>query len=349
MAITTAVLLAAGIGTRLQPLTFSTPKPLLEVAGKPILVHILDNLCAGGVEKFIVVIRPDLESVFKNIIPMDLYDITFAFQETPTGMSDAILTAREFVNDDFAVCAGDMIVPPDHVADMLASHDNARPFGTLSVFASPVEYLPGYGNVLLDDEGNVIKIIEKPPREQLLGNVYSLPFYIFSKDMFDYLDICPLSARGERELQDAIQLAIIDQKPFRGVLMEKQFSKDEMTFKAELSSLNITDVADYLAANNLFIANAGVVVPKGLYCTLIEPVLIKEDCTIAEDALIGPNAIVGQGTSIGQLTEISNAIIQDGCKIGKQCYIERAIVMQGREIEDGSQIRGEPGNVVVLD
>jgi NDP-sugar pyrophosphorylase family protein len=131
--------------------------------------------------------------------------------------------------------------------------------------------------------------------------------------------------------------------------MEKQFSTDELTFKAELSSLNITDVADYLAANMLFIAKAGVVVPKGVYCTLIEPVLVKEGCDIAEDALLGPNAIIGHGTSIGQLTEISSAIIQDGCKIGKQCYIERAIVMEGREVGDGEQVRGEPGKIVVLE
>jgi len=346
--IDTAVILAAGLGTRLMPLTRTMPKPLLDVAGIPIIVRILGHMKVAGITNFIIVIKPDFESVFKRSIPGG-YKVRFVYQVKATGMTDAILAARQYVHGDFVVCAGDMIVPENHIVDVVNVHDSSKPFATLSLFKAGIEYVKGLGNVKLDTSGRITKIIEKPPKEMLLSNVYSLPFYVFNDEVFKYLDKCPLSSRGERELQDAIQIAINDGKVMMGVQIKREFSKDEVEFRREIASLNITDIKDYFNACMSAVAETGVQVPQEILCTLIEPVRIGAGCHVADNALLGPGAIVGDGVAVGGLSEISNAILQPGCKVGKNCRVDHAVIASGANVEDNTEIKGSPSDIKLVE
>ncbi len=346
--IDTAVILAAGLGTRLMPLTKATPKPLLDVAGIPMIVRILGHMKVAGITSFVIVIRPEIENLFKKSIPA-AFKVQFVHQVKATGMTDAILAARGLVRGNFVVCAGDMIVPEDHVVDVVKMHDNSKPFATLSLFKAGIDYVKGLGNVKLDDTGRVTKIVEKPPREMLLSNVYSLPFYVFNDQVFTYLDKCPLSCRGERELQDAIQLAINDDKVMMGVPIKREFSKDEAQFRREIAGLNITDIKDYFNTCMSAVAETGVQVPQDVLCTLIEPVRIGAGCHVSENALIGPGAIIGDGAVVGSLTEISNAILQAGCTVGKNCLVDYAVIASGAKVADGAEIEGSPSDIKLVE
>ncbi|HME50752.1 MAG TPA: NDP-sugar synthase [Candidatus Lokiarchaeia archaeon] len=348
MQINTAVILAAGLGTRLMPITRAVPKPLLDIAGKPPVLRIIENMERAGLTEFFVVINQEKEQLFTDAIPAR-FNVKYIYQDQPTGMTDAILLTRSYIDADFVVCAGDMIVPDDHVAEVVHMQETARPFGTLSLFKAGIDYVKGMGNVQLDDEGTVTRIIEKPPPEQLLSNIYSLPFYVFDASIFGYLDACPVSSRGERELQDAIQLGIDDNKILKGVVLNREFSADETEFKRQLASLNITDVRDYFTTCMDVLAAEGMHVPMDILCTLIEPVLIRESSSISDNAMIGPNAIVGQNVSVDALSEISHAIVQDNCKIGKRCTIEYAIIMDGAVIEDDSDVRGNRSDIKIIE
>jgi NDP-sugar pyrophosphorylase family protein len=228
-------------------------------------------------------------------------------------------------------------------------HGGSKPFATLSLFKAGIDYVKGLGNVKLDEAGRVTKIIEKPAREMLLSNVYSLPFYVFNEELFAYLDKCPVSSRGERELQDAIQLAINDNKLIKGVSINRQFSKDEAQFRQEIASLNITDIKDYFNTCMSTIAEAGVQVPQDILCTLIEPVRIGTGCTVSDNALVGPGAIIGDGVAVDALTEISNAILQAGCKVGKKCLIDHAIISSGATVADGTEIKGTLSDIKLVE
>ncbi|MEX2684443.1 MAG: sugar phosphate nucleotidyltransferase [Candidatus Sigynarchaeota archaeon] len=331
-----------------MPLTKTTPKPLLDVAGIPIIVRILENMSLARISSFIIVIRPEFEEIFKKSIPSSS-KVRFVHQAKATGMTDAILTARQFVRGDFVVCAGDMIVPEDHIKDVVNAHDSSKPFATLSLFKAGIDYVKGLGNVMLDGSGRVTKIIEKPPREMLLSNVYSLPFYVFNDEVFKYLDKCPVSSRGERELQDAIQIAINDRKVMIGVQIKREFSKDEAEFRREIASLNITDIKDYFNACMSAVAETGVQVPQEILCTLIEPVRIGISCHVSDNALVGPGAIVGDKVTIDDLTEISNAILQSGCKVGKNCRVDHAIIASCANVTDNTEIKGSPSDIKLVE
>ena len=311
-------------------------------------MRIIENMHRAGLTNFLIVIKPEFEKMFRDVIPAS-FNVTFVHQITASGMTDAILSTRPYIKGDFVVCAGDMIVPEDHVADVVRVHEKQKPFGTLSLFKASIDYVKGMGNVKLDATGTVIKIIEKPPKEQLLSNMYSLPFYVFKAEIFNYLDKCPVSSRGERELQDAIQMAITDKQIVKGVVLNRVFSRDEQEFWRELSSLNITNGKDYFNTCMDVLAGMGVRVPFDLMCTLIEPVMVKENCTISDNALLGPNVIIGKNVSIDSLAEISHAIIQDDCKIGKRCVIDHVIIMAGANIKDGTEIKCKAPEILIIE
>lgn len=348
MGLHAVVLLAAGQGKRLQPLTRDVPKPLLDVNGQPMIAITMKQFAATGIKRFIVIVNPAMEQRFHDALDQFGFDITYVHQAVPSGMADAIALAKSLVNGPFAVCAGDMLVPGDHVADVVRAHGTSGEMATLGLIEVPLDHVPGMGNVAMDGT-RVTKIIEKPSPDEVLSKIYSPPFYAFDPAMFRYLERCPVSRRGERELQDAIQMVINDGHLVTGVLIKKQFPADPRAFRSEVASLNITDATDYFNASMGAMKGTGITKPADVLCTMIEPVRIGQNCTISDDCLIGPNAIIGDNTTLDALAEVSNAIIQPGCKIGMKSLIEHAIVMQGVTVPPNAIIRGEPGRVRVVD
>ncbi|MHA1794118.1 MAG: sugar phosphate nucleotidyltransferase [Promethearchaeota archaeon] len=344
----TAIILAAGVGNRLKPLTNSTPKPLLNIAGNPLVVYSLESFSNCGITEFIFVINSQSLRVFKEKLSKYNFNISYVFQDKPLGMADAILKARELVKDDFIVSSGDIIIPEDHIMDLINFHSKGNVFGTLSLIKANVDYVPGMGNVKLEDGGHIIQIIEKPPKEKLLSNYYSLPFYAFSPELFSYLEKCPISPRGEKELQDAVQMALNDNKKIKGISIKREYSPDWNEFKKELASLNVTNTRDFFFTTMKKLEKAGIKKPLDVLCTMIEPVIIEENSVIADDCLIGPNVHVSKNVQIGALTEISDAIVLDNCKIGKRCYIKNAIICEGSIIDDGQEIIGDKEDIIVF-
>ncbi|MHA1699543.1 MAG: sugar phosphate nucleotidyltransferase, partial [Promethearchaeota archaeon] len=257
-------------------------------------------------------------------------------------------TVRDMISDDVIIYAGDIILPKSHIKDVLNAHESLSPFGTLSLFKANIDHVPGLGNVKIQSDGTVTRIIEKPSKDQLLSNYYSLPFYIFNKGIFEYLDACPISPRGEREFQDAIQMAINDGKRIIGVSMKKEFSSNKREFYRELSTLHVTNIKDYFMANMNILSGLGIDKPADILCTMIEPVQVGKNCSIDDDCLLGPKVIIQDNVKVSALTEISNAIVQKDCKIGRNSYISHAIIMQGRVVDDGTEIQGSVDNIKLV-
>ena len=152
-----AIIPVAGVGTNLRPLTYTQPKPLIPVAGKPIISFIIDQLQSIGVQDFVFVIGYLGEKI-KHYITETYPDIqsTFVHQEKRLGTGHAIWTAREALKDseELIIFFGDTIVELDMEAMKQA---------TVSCLAThPVDDPREFGVVELDDDGNIIKLVEKP-------------------------------------------------------------------------------------------------------------------------------------------------------------------------------------------
>lgn len=200
-----AVIPAAGEGTRLRPLTADRPKPLVDVAGQPLLAHVLDQLESIGIDEAIVVIGYNGEMIVEAFgRAYGTISITYVEQPERRGLADAVHRAADLIDEHFLVLNGDNVFLEEIGATMPEFHE-IHPDGALLVErGSPSEVAQG-GAVQVSD-GTVVDVVEKPDEPQtpyMTTGCYFLPAAI--------MDACAAiepSARGELELSDAISRLI---------------------------------------------------------------------------------------------------------------------------------------------
>ena len=203
-----AVILAAGRGTRLHPITETRTKAMCPVAGKPMVERVMDTLVATGISEFILVVSPDdLEIVdyFENKSQIKA-KIQFVIQEKQLGMGHALLQAAPYIRDDFILSSCDNLVEEKFIIRMLTLWASCPPpHGILALLRVGPKELTRMGVVEMDEENCIIRIVEKPTVEEAPSDLGSVPIYLFSRKLVDYLNKIQPSPRGEYELQDAMQ------------------------------------------------------------------------------------------------------------------------------------------------
>jgi len=312
------VILAAGKGSRLHPITIKRSKAMLPILGRPIVERVMESLHAhGGVREFILVVSEndhDIRRYFEEESSLEV-EIQFVVQPERLGMANALACAVPFIRGDFILSACDNLVADEHVADMVAAW-RAHPGldGVLSVMRIGPALLGRTGIVELVD-GRVTRIIEKPPPEEAPTNIASLPLYIFTPRLLEYLPRVRLSPRGEYELQDAIQMLIEDGGEVRSVFTEGR--------------LTLTGPHDLLAINRHYLLTGHDRPQLAPYTVgpnthLITPLRIEEGTVIGEGCVIGPRVY-----------------IERDCRIGSNVTIKDAVVLREAVLEDGAMVVGE--------
>ncbi len=196
-----AVVLAGGLGTRMLPLTKTTPKSLLIVNNRPFLWFIIENLRKAGISDIFIIYGFKREK-FKEFLENFNVKATLVHQKQPLGTGDAVKLMNKFTrNESFIVLAGDQLFS---AAD-IRSIANSEYHNCLSAFY--VNDPKKYGMIKIKD-GKLVKIIEKPKKDYPAFINASL--YKFSHNIYKYLNLVKLSKRNEYELTDAVSLMAKD-------------------------------------------------------------------------------------------------------------------------------------------
>ena len=241
MKIRTAVIPAAGMGTRFLPVTKSLPKELLPILDKPMLQYVVEEAAEAGIERVIVVTARGKESIAAYFQPQasleqhlsasgedelaekvrlatSLAQVSFVIQEEPLGLGHAVLTAEEAVaNEPFVVILPDDIIAhtPGVVAQMLEVYQE-RDGGVVAVEPMPWEVIHNYGVVdatpVAERVHQVHRLVEKPSREDAPSNLTIVGRYILPPEIFDCLRRTPPGAKGEIQLTDGLSLLLEDHK-----------------------------------------------------------------------------------------------------------------------------------------
>jgi len=206
-----AVILAAGRGKRLHPITKNRSKAMLPIIGKPMVARVLDTLISNGIQDFILVTSPDDHEIapyFKHNYSRN-FNIKVVHQFQPLGMGHALMQAILHIEKDFMLSACDNLINEVKIKQMLDIWKTDRINGILTTLkVSPPEI---FRMGMVEIDGNyVTRIVEKPTLEDATSNIGSPPFYIFSLLILNHLDELSFSTRGEYELQGAVQ-RLIDQ------------------------------------------------------------------------------------------------------------------------------------------
>jgi NDP-sugar pyrophosphorylase family protein len=309
-----AVILAAGKGSRLHPITTSRSKAMLPILGRPIVERVMEHLAENGVHEFILVVSPDDREVtryFREESQLEA-DVRFVYQPGRLGMADALRWAAPLLEGDFILSACDNLTSTSHVASMLAAWETEpRPTAILTLMRVPEQQLSSTGVVALDGQW-VRCIVEKPAPGQAPSDIASLPLYCLPYEILDYLPELVPSTRGEYELQDALQMLIERKGRVRGIMVDKRLT---LTRPQDLLAIN----RHYMTASN----DHPQIQPQsvGPHTTLITPLYIEQDVRIGKNCTIGPQVY-----------------IERGCLIGDQAVIRNAILLRGAVVEQGANV-----------
>jgi NDP-sugar pyrophosphorylase family protein len=311
-----AVILAAGKGSRLNPITLNRTKAMVPILGKPIVERVMETLAENGIREFIMIIsREDGEvgRYFREQSTLDV-DIQFVIQRERLGMANALSLAVPYIHDTFVLSACDNLTPVEHIAELLTTHQHQKANATLSLMEVDGSMVGRTGVVQLEDK-QITCIVEKPAPDEAPSNIASLPLYVFTSKLLAYLPEVKLSPRGEYELQDAIQMLIERDGNVVGVLTQ--------------SRQQLTNAADLLALNRHYLTTGGdkpQLAPQsvGQHTHLITPLRIEENTTIGPGCVIGPRVY-----------------IERNCRIGADVLIKDAVILRDTVIEDGRQVVGE--------
>jgi len=337
-----AVILAAGEGIRLRPLTLTRPKHLIPVGGKPLLEHLLTSLKAAGIDEALIVVHymaDRIRQYFGDGSRLGM-KLEYVVQKQIGGTADAAGMAEDYVKEDFLLVYGDLYIASDIVKHILRSYEKEKPVAAMTVV--PVENPEQYGIVELDGS-HVTGIIEKPQPKETPTNLANAGIYIFQPGIFEKIRQTSKSSRGELEITDSLRLLIQEEKKS---LLAVQISSEEWLdvgrpwdlFEANERALNqiepfvegkIEDGAHLLGP---VIVGKQARIRSGAYIT--GPAFIGEHSDIGPNCYIRPHTSIGKNVRIGNACEIKNSIIMDKVHIGHLSYVGDSII--GEECNFGA-------------
>lgn len=358
MNIDTAVVLAAGEGKRLRPLTKNRPKPMLPVANRPILEYVLDELVDAGLRDLHLVVgykRDRVQEYFGSTYRRA--SITYHIQGKQLGSGHALLQARSAIDSDFLVVNGDQLASQDIIDDVLEAH-TVKDVATLGVMES--DRIGQYGAVILSND-HVTQITERPhPDEQGLLNA---GVYVFAPSTFAEIEAMSRQ-QGELSLPGAIDTLIEDGTSIRGV-RTVGFWRDA-TFPWDLLALNeelLThgDRPDAGLERDRSTAESPEKHSRSATVTIDDearvhetavvrsPVVIGSDCTVGANAVVGPNVALGRNATVDAGAGIRNSVLDQDTQIGMNATLIDTVTGQAAVIGPGTTIPGGRSDIPVDD
>ncbi len=327
-----AVVLAGGKGTRLRPLTYTKPKPLLPLAGKPAIVHLIQKLTREGIDEIVVTTNYFANQLHKTVGDGSEYGIRIRHVEekSPLGTAGSVKNSESFIDDTFVVIQGDNQFEFGF-GDIMNHH---RKLGAIATIAlTRVENPSEYGIVELSD-GRVTRFLEKPSPSECFSNLINTGIYVLEPE--------------------ALKL-IPEGKPF-------DFSRDmfpHMLKSREVLAgfpvigfwIDVGDPRSYLKANVWTLDNLEPTTTRNEHdakawsdnaiseaVTIRRPIHLGKNVRIQKGAVVGPYACVGDGSEILENTKIAFSVVYENTHIGRNTALDTCVVAENCWVGDRVQI-----------
>jgi mannose-1-phosphate guanylyltransferase len=317
-----AMVLAAGLGTRLRPLTYEITKPMVPVLDRPVMEHILELLERHGFDEVIANLHYFPDSI------KDYFGerISYRVEEELLGTAGGVRACAEFFGDEpFLVISGDALTDID-LGALAARHRDSGGIATLAV--KRVEDTREYGVVLHDREGRITGFQEKPSPEEALSNLGNCGIYVFSPEIFDYFPDRPFADWA----QDVFPALLENDVPFHihevGEYWNDVGSLSELrqgTFDALRGELNLQIEGQEVAPGVTVVGDS----PLPADAEVEGPVWIGAEVKIGAGVRLTGPVVIGDGASIGEHVQIRSSIVFPGTEIGDEAILIGAISAHG--------------------
>jgi len=329
-----AVVIAAGEGTRMRPLTDGRPKPMLPVGGVPMVERVLDA-CAPYVDGYVLVVGYEADVIREHVgIEHAGHPVEYVEQDEQLGTAHAIGRAGESVDEPFVAMNGDVVVDEGLVASLAAA---ARD-GESAVATMHVDDPGNYGVVDVDD-GYLTGVVEKPADPP--STLASLGLYAFDPGVFEFVEATELSERGEYEITETIERMLAAGHAFRVVEHDGHWldvgrpwellDAQEVLFE-DLERDVRGEVADGATLEGPVVVESGATVRTG---SVVEgPVVLKTGATVGPNAYVRGATVVGEDGKVGTSVEVKNSILMRGATVPHLSYVGDSVL--GRDVNFGA-------------
>ncbi|MFQ3678392.1 MAG: nucleotidyltransferase family protein, partial [Fimbriimonadaceae bacterium] len=183
-----AVVMAGGEGSRLRPITANRPKPLVPICNRPIMEHILELLKRHGIQDVVSTLHymaDEIQNYFGDGADFDV-SMSYSIEDTPLGTAGSVKKAESLIgNDTFLIISGDALTDCD-LSKAIAFHKAKKAVATLILYhvPNPLEF----GVVITDDDGRVIRFLEKPTWSEVFSDTVNTGMYILEPEVFERME-----------------------------------------------------------------------------------------------------------------------------------------------------------------
>jgi mannose-1-phosphate guanylyltransferase len=312
-----AMVMAAGLGTRLRPITYEIPKPMVPVANRPIMEHILALLARHGLDRVIANLHwfPDtIRDRFGDGSSLGI-ELTYSYEEALLGTAGGVRNVREyFGSDPCLVMAADALTDVD-LAALAEAHRANDGIATLAV--KRVQNVSEYGVIVTGSDGRVQGFQEKPDPAEALSDLANCMIYVLEPEVFDYF---PDKVEVDFAL-DVFPVLLEHDVPFFVHITDGYWN-------------DVGSLPEYLQGNLDVLASAVDVEPAGE--------VVEGDADLnAGDPGINGRVLVGDGAEIDPAARIDGpAVIGPGARIGPGAMVKESVLLPDAEIPAESLLAG---------
>ena len=332
-----AVIMVGGKGTRLRPLTYTRPKPIVPVADKPCLGYLIDSFVRGGIEEIILACGYRSQQLADTIGDGSDRGITirYSFEDKPMGTGGAIKLLEDQLDDVFMAANGDVFADIDVRKEIDTHLDN---HADITLALTPVNNPWEFGTACMDDDGRIYRFMEKPKKEDVISNMINAGIYTVNKEMVSYIpkgqmydfskDLVPMKTEeGCRIWGHEID----------GIWMDVGRRADVINSNMEVAKhvRSIGVVSDTKVTEPVYIGKDAMV-----QSSVLDRASIMHDAFVTDSEIV--NSVIMPGTRISGAV-IRDSIIGENCTVNIGAEIVNSIIGDDVTVEKGQKLADQGG------
>ena len=335
------VILAAGEGQRLRPLTYTRPKHMIPIGGKPILEYLINALKTTEIDEILIVVNYKAEVIKSYFGEGSSHGVKIRYipQDNMLGTAAAILSAEKYVDEHFLVVNGDLLISPDVIKSTVNAFMKDSVAAVLA--AVRVEKTEHFG-VLKVECGKLVDIVEKPMLD-VASNLVNAGIYVFTSDVFDYIRRTKPSARGELEITESLRLMVgegakvlvveVPQEKWLDIGRPWDLLEANTRVLSSIKPSILGKVEEGAHIKDPVYVGRNALIRSGAY--IEGPVYIGDESDIGPNCYIRPYTSIGRNVRVGSSCEIKNSILMDSVHVEHLSYVGDSIIGEGCNLGAG--------------
>ncbi len=326
-----AVVMAGGEGSRLRPLTIRRPKPMVPIAGKPVMEHILNLLKRNGITEIIVTVQylaSNIEDYFGNGSQFGMH-ITYSREDVPLGTAGSVKNAEEQLTEPFLVISGDALTDYN-LKEIISYHEEKHALATLTLahVHNPLEY----GVIITNQEGHITQFLEKPSWGEVFSDTINTGIYVLDPKIFSYFE----KDKPFDFSQELFPMMLRQGDPIYGYIASGYWcdvGNLAEYMRANADALNGQVEIEIPAKNiggNIWVED-GVQVDEE--AQLYGPIYLGHDSKVRAGAIVHGPSSIGHYTIVDERAQVDRSIVWNNSYIGERAELRGAIVGSSTSIK----------------